>query len=489
MIGWFELGNSESHAHRHSKVARYLQSLDLYADQRVKATSGQERLRPKPTYVQHQALTSSAKRSAVRCAICWQSLTDQTHSLAIRLKHGAFQSHRRRVWYVLDPESASEAARLNEIKGIDKPRSLSSAQVVRDLQKAFNPSRLFAPLLAAERAVRNRENAFQRKRRRDKRLQLKIGHGGTLDPLATGVLVIGVGKGTKQLSRFLECTKSYDATLLFGAATDTYDILGQELARAPYSHISNAGLESALQTFRGVVMQKPPIYSAIRMQGKRLYEYAREGLELPTEIQARPVTVEELDATEWLKPGSHDLRLPLREAEDAEKAIASQLLHLGGPPGTEVASEQALPPSSSASTLGDYSIPDGKTLDNDTAVDSNSVDRDAKKSSESPAEDQQGEPSKPQETDPSATPLAVKLHMTVTSGFYVRSLCHDLGRSLGSLAVMAALSRTRQGQFELGRNVLDYEDLAKGEDVWGPKVKSALDDWNLAQPSEDAEAT
>jgi tRNA pseudouridine55 synthase len=67
--------------------------------------------------------------------------------------------------------------------------------------------------------------------------------------------------------------------------------------------------------------------------------------------------------------------------------------------------------------------------------------------------------------------------MTVTSGFYVRSLCHDLGAAVGSAALMAELERTRQGQFELGKNVLEYSDLAKGESVWGPKVESMLDDW------------
>lgn len=68
--------------------------------------------------------------------------------------------------------------------------------------------------------------------------------------------------------------------------------------------------------------------------------------------------------------------------------------------------------------------------------------------------------------------------MTVTSGFYVRSLCHDLGVAVGSVALMAELERTRQGQFELGNtNVLEYDDLMKGEDVWGPKLEAMIDAW------------
>ncbi len=75
-------------------------------------------------------------------------------------------------------------------------------------------------------------------------------------------------------------------------------------------------------------------------------------------------------------------------------------------------------------------------------------------------------------------PPAAMLRMTVTSGFYVRSLCHDLGEAVGSQAIMAELIRTRQGQFELGKNVLDYEDLAKGEEVWGPQVSKMLEEWS-----------
>lgn len=67
--------------------------------------------------------------------------------------------------------------------------------------------------------------------------------------------------------------------------------------------------------------------------------------------------------------------------------------------------------------------------------------------------------------------------MTVTSGFYVRSLCHDLGPAVGSLATMANLVRTRQGEFELGKNVFNYQDLEKGEDHWAPQIQQMLDNW------------
>ena len=78
---------------------------------------------------------------------------------------------------------------------------------------------------------------------------------------------------------------------------------------------------------------------------------------------------------------------------------------------------------------------------------------------------------------PDKGPPAVKLRMTVTSGFYVRSLSHDLGEAVGSLACMSELVRTRQGDFEMGRNVMEYEELDKGEDVWGPQVEKLLEEW------------
>ena len=359
--------------------------------------------------------------------------------------------------------------------------SLSSAQVVRDLQRAFTPSRLFAPMIAGETVARDNENAFQRRRRRDKRVQVKIGHGGTLDPLATGVLVIGVGKGTRQLARFLECTKSYEATLLLGAATDTHDILGQVLARSSVQHVSRTSFENALQGFRGQIEQKPPLYSAIRMEGKRLYEYARQGLPLPAEIQKRPVAVEKLGVTQWLEPGSHSFEFPQEEGTEADKSIASQILNLErshrnvtgdiGPADPEL-SDKIDEADTSRGGPRKWRVGDATTMVNEDG------DAEALGDWSDPTVDMAGESTL---SDSKQKPLAVTLCMTVSSGFYVRSLCHDLGEAVGSLATMAALSRTRQGNFELGRNVLEYNDVRRGEEVWGPKIQLALEEWSAAQ--------
>ncbi|KAI2117224.1 pseudouridine synthase pus4, partial [Ophidiomyces ophidiicola] len=215
---------------------------------------------------------------------------------------------------------------LDGVFAVHKPGGISSADVLRDLQRHFNPSEFFKPVLEAERQRRREEPRNQLRRRRDKRIQVKLGHGGTLDPIATGVLITGVGKGTKQLNNFLACTKSYEAVVLFGAATDTYDRVGKVVSRAPYEHVTREKVEEALKGFRGKIMQRPSIFSALKVQGKKLYEYAREGKEPPVEIAERPVEVSNLEIVEWYEPGTHSWTWPTEEAGGAEKDIATKLI-------------------------------------------------------------------------------------------------------------------------------------------------------------------
>ncbi len=458
--------------------------------------------------------------------------------------------------------------------------------MLRDLQRHFTPSNFFAPWIQAERKRRAQENAFQHRRRRDKRVELKIGHGGTLDPLATGVLVTGIGKGTKVLQDFLNCTKTYEAIVLFGVATDSYDRLGKVIGRAPYHHVTREKVEEALKQFRGKYMQMPPIFSSIRIQGKHLYEYARNGEKIPGEIEKRPVNVTEMELLEWYDGGQHDHRWPSEEAETAEKVVAEQMLHIktdahsGG-----TAKQQARPPTTSLKRKRPVRDDDDETESDDSDRDLVFKARNPHKrrhrgpelqmsgglGSSSAQEPQQATQSAPSVTVTSADtpptsgatnttnnnptnsssipsdgppPPAAKLRMSVSRGFYVRSLCHDLGRAVGSLGIMCELVRTRQGPFELGAdsvvytsaaeytsnldpervekeqnnddnatatasgddppkhnkhdqaadakesNVFEYNDLAKGEAVWAPKVDKLLGLWNTeyANRPPDAEA-
>lgn len=119
----------------------------------------------------------------------------------------------------------------------------------------------------------------------------KVGHGGTLDPQATGVLPILVGNATRALDFLPDHTKRYTASLRFGATSDTLDVWGQVLeTKQPLP--TKAAVESALAAFRGDILQVPPMVSALKKDGRRLYDLAREGIVV--EREARPVTVHAL---------------------------------------------------------------------------------------------------------------------------------------------------------------------------------------------------
>ncbi len=125
----------------------------------------------------------------------------------------------------------------------------------------------------------------------------KIGHTGTLDPDAEGVLVLCVGKATKLAEYITDHEKVYQAVLIFGKETDTLDISGKIL-REKKSSIKEADLREALKKFTGTILQKPPIYSAIKINGKKLYEYAREGKEVDIperEVRIRKIILSNFD--------------------------------------------------------------------------------------------------------------------------------------------------------------------------------------------------
>ena len=119
----------------------------------------------------------------------------------------------------------------------------------------------------------------------------RIGHGGTLDPMATGVLPVFVGRATRGVEFFEHAEKTYDTVLLLGRTTDTQDVTGATLAEKAV-HLSPADIENVLPRFRGGILQVPPMYSALKVNGRKLYELARKGQEV--ERQPRPITVFEL---------------------------------------------------------------------------------------------------------------------------------------------------------------------------------------------------
>lgn len=150
---------------------------------------------------------------------------------------------------------------MNGLLLVDKPAGISSFDVVRQIRRVGGTR--------------------------------KVGHTGTLDPLATGLLPIVVGSCTK-LARFLSLdTKEYDFEMAFGRETTTGDAEGETSAQGAWGHVSEAGLAQVLGQFRGEIEQVPPIYSAIKINGKRAYKLAREGQNV--EMKARSVTIESLE--------------------------------------------------------------------------------------------------------------------------------------------------------------------------------------------------
>ena len=131
--------------------------------------------------------------------------------------------------------------------------------------------------------------------------QKRVGHAGTLDPAATGVLVVALGNATRLIEYVQDATsKRYLALCALGATTTTDDAEGEVLATAAVPPLDRAAIEQALEPFRGEIMQVPPMYSALHHQGRRLHELAREGIVV--ERAARPVTIERLELLDWASP-------------------------------------------------------------------------------------------------------------------------------------------------------------------------------------------
>lgn len=121
----------------------------------------------------------------------------------------------------------------------------------------------------------------------------KVGHAGTLDPLATGLLIICTGKFTKKINEYMAQEKEYTGTITLGAITPTYDLESEPIEFRPYSEITGNDLEKIAMSFTGDILQTPPIHSAIKKEGKRVYELARKGIDV--KLEPRPVTIKEFE--------------------------------------------------------------------------------------------------------------------------------------------------------------------------------------------------
>ncbi len=157
------------------------------------------------------------------------------------------------------------------ILNIDKPYGITSMEVVRRVKRALG-------------------------------VRKGVGHGGTLDPIATGVIPVCIGQSTRVMEYLLDSSKEYTCRIHMGVSTDTYDAMGEITAERDASEVTRERIESALLEFRGQIEQVPPAYSALKRQGRRLYDLAREGVKV--ELEPRVVLVHETRLLEWEPPSA-----------------------------------------------------------------------------------------------------------------------------------------------------------------------------------------
>lgn len=130
--------------------------------------------------------------------------------------------------------------------------------------------------------------------------KLKVGHAGTLDPLATGVMIICTGKATKQIETFQYQTKEYIATLELGATTPSFDLELPKDGVFPIEHITRELVDEVIPRFLGEIWQVPPAYSAVKVDGKRAYDYARDGQEV--ELKPKLLVIDEIEVLDFTLP-------------------------------------------------------------------------------------------------------------------------------------------------------------------------------------------
>ncbi|KAI8319814.1 pseudouridine synthase, partial [Martensiomyces pterosporus] len=285
---------------------------------------------------------------------------------------------------------------LNGIFAVNKPPGISCTGLLdyfkRNIGRGIDAAPFSEHLEREESLRRSGKKIYRRKYPID----LRVGHGGTLDVEAGGVLVLGINKGCKLLHGYLAGGKSYLATGRLGVDTESFDAEGKITAVKECKHVTREMIEGAIPQFVGDIMQMPPIYSAIRMDGKRLYEYARKGDVVPDKIKPRRVTVDSIRLLHYINP--------LAEQHWGRRVMLPKAYRDYFTNGKY----------EWASSTGD--LKEGMLL--------------------TPFVNQ---------------PDAPEFQLLIQSGggVYVRSLIHDLGEKVGSAAAMVSLVRMTQGPLRL----------------------------------------
>ncbi|SCU80807.1 LAFA_0C01266g1_1 [Lachancea sp. 'fantastica'] len=355
---------------------------------------------------------------------------------------------------------------MNGIFAIEKPSGISSSQFLLKLQNVLMSSSVFSKEI--QRATAERMQQFQRetgkvpsKRKLRKVSKVKMGHGGTLDPLASGVLVIGVGTGTKKLGQYLSGTvKVYESEALFGVSTTSGDVEGEILSMHAVDHLTMAELKTMEQKLVGTLKQTPPIFAALKMNGKPLHQYAREGLPLPRAIEPRQVEIHSLQIFPDSLNTDHGyqlLRPTTKESEETvsglshQKNLLTDTLYFSkqycDSQGWETENAQVEPPF----TLNDEQIH---------------------------ALIEKG--------DEYRAPL-LHFKAKVSSGTYIRSLISDIGKAMRSSSYMVKLIRCQQQDWALDKqNVFKMEDFTENDEaVWTEVLEKVLEKGSAVNVGEE----
>ena len=220
--------------------------------------------------------------------------------------------------------------------------------------------------------------------------RLKVGHAGTLDPLASGVMILCTGKCTKLIDQLQAGTKEYVATLRLGCTTPSFDAEHPIDAIYPTSHITQAAVEEALSRFRGSIWQVPPVYSACKVEGRRAFDYIRQGEDV--ELKAKELVIDELELLDLHLP---DQGLVSPHADEVAK-MAREDIH-----------------------IKDYG------RDKETYEIAEATDIDTEHLS------------------------YLQIRVVCSKGTYIRALARDIGQALGSGAYLIGLRRTRVGNIRV----------------------------------------
>ncbi|CDK25122.1 unnamed protein product [Kuraishia capsulata CBS 1993] len=326
---------------------------------------------------------------------------------------------------------------------IEKPAGVSSAGFLNDVKRVFGSAQIFETTLEEQKKRRLGGSKNGRARRAG---QLKMGHGGTLDINASGVLVVGIGAGTKKLHHYgLQTTKKYIAKALLGGATTSGDSDGELVTKTAVDGITKEMVFGLAEKFKGTLTQTPPLFSALKMEGKPLYEYAREGKPLPRAIASREVQIYDVKFYEdtlttdhgykFLKPTIDEDGVSLDKKLNGNPTLVDDPLHFSKEYTESLKKEGKEPEVLEIKKLADVD----PTLD-----------------------------------DEYRAPM-IHFECTVSSGTYIRSLISDFGKALGSSAYMVDLVRSKQEAWEIGKNVFTLEDFRDNDEaVWGPVLQKVF---------------